>query len=286
MTQLSAPVPIITSVSPLASRYDAVLCDVWGVVHNGVRAFDIACEALRCFRAAGTAVLLLTNAPRPAHSVADQLRAFGVPDDCYDDIVSSGDLTRSLIRDHAHQPMVHLGTDRDKAVFKNIDVKLVDGNAAEVIVCTNLFDDERETPEDYRDRLAAWAARGALMICANPDLKVERGPRVLWCAGALAALYEQVGGKTIYAGKPHRPVYDMAFERIDEIKGRVVDRARVLAIGDGLRTDIEGARLAGLDSLFIASAVHVDRPLDDAVLDEIFGASQRPPIAAMAALAW
>lgn len=277
-------IPIITSIADIGAGYDAVLCDVWGVVHNGVTAFPAACAALEALRTAGKTVVLLTNAPRPGHAVAKQLAGFGVPQSAYDLIVSSGDLTRALIAQHRSQPMFHLGTERDRALFKGQDVRLTDQREAEVIVCSNLFDDETETPETYRDMLADFAWREALMICANPDLKVERGERVLWCAGGLAQLYEQLGGKVIYAGKPHQPVYDLAMGEIARARGAAVPKSRVLAIGDGVATDIAGAAHYGVAAVFVASAVFAAQGLSPAVLATLFPTTEGAPIAAMTAL--
>jgi HAD superfamily hydrolase (TIGR01459 family) len=281
-----SPVPLLRSVAPLASSYDAWLCDVWGVIHNGVRAFPAATDACCQFRANGGIVVLLSNAPRPAAAVQAQLDRLEVPRDAYDAIVTSGDFTRSLLEQELSKPVLHLGPERDKGLFAGLDVTFAAESEAEVVVCSGLFDDERETPADYTARFAPLVHRGVPMICANPDLTVERGDRIIYCGGALGAEYERLGGGVTYAGKPHPPVYEMAYARIAEIKGARVPPARILAIGDGLRTDIRGAANAGLTSLFVASAIHVSPPLNREQIEALFGDSDARPAAAMEALTW
>ena len=282
----TAPLPpILDSVAGLAATTDAWLCDIWGVVHNGLAAHEGAVEALRTFRVAGGTVVLITNAPRPYMDVARQLDGMGVRPDAYDRILTSGDLTRDWMAE-AKVPLYHLGPAKDRGVFTGLDLIFAKPEAAQLIVCTGLFDDDTETPETYRAELTALAGRGVPMVCANPDITVERGTRLLYCAGALAQLYETLGGAVRYAGKPHREVYDRALELIAEVRGGRVDRARVLAIGDSLRTDIAGGHVNGLRTLFIASAIHVPGPLDDAVLAGLFSTAKVRPVAAMAGLKW
>jgi HAD superfamily hydrolase (TIGR01459 family) len=284
---LSQPVPLLHSIAILAPSYDAWICDIWGVLHNGVRAFEAAGEACRSFRREGGTVLLLSNAPRPAAEVQRQLERLGVPREAYDGIVTSGDLTRRLIRDHPAQKVLHVGPDRDRPIFAGLEVQFADEETADLIVCSGLVDDERETPLDYVPMLERLIARRIPMICANPDLKVERGERLIYCAGALAEVYESLGGAVTYAGKPHAPVYRLAFERIAELRGRPVPAARILAIGDVIRTDIAGAAGMGLDSVFIASGIHVPGTLDQRQLDSLFAESgSARPVAALPALRW
>ena len=280
------PIPIVDHVAPFSAGVEAWICDIWGVVHNGVAAFTPAVEACRAFRARGGTVLLLTNAPRPASAIEIQLDKLAVPRDAYDAGLTSGDLTRDLIAGYRAQPMLHLGPERDRGLFDRQTVHLVDAAAAEVVICSGLYDDDSETAADYRDRLAALAARAVPMVCANPDLTVARGDRVIQCAGSLAKLYEEIGGRVIYAGKPHLPVYTRAFEMIAQARGRPVERARVLAIGDGVRTDMLGAVNAGLAAVFVASPVHFEGALTAASLARLFPDAARQPVAAMTALAW
>lgn len=284
------PIPLIDHIAPLAATSTVWFADIWGVMHNGIQPFATAVSACRQFRAAGGTVLLLSNAPRPAASVAQQLDRIGVDGETYDAIVSSGDAVRSLITVAAArgQSVGHLGPERDLGIYQGLDVIRTPLDVADVVVCTGLFDDETETAEDYRASLAVMVQHGRRMICANPDLTVERGGRIVFCAGAIAAVYEDLGGVVDYAGKPHLPIYDMALARASELRGHPVSVDRILAIGDGIRTDIAGAHAAGIRSVFIASGVHVegDRPLDAAILARLFPHDAPRPLAAMAALAW
>lgn len=277
---------LLTSVAPLAPRYDAWICDVWGVMHNGAAAFPGAVEACRRFREGGGTVLLLSNAPRPAPAVQAQLDRFGVPPDAYDSILTSGDLTRQLVSERRDQRLFHLGPERDKPLFEGLDLRFTSAEEAELLVCSGLYNDEVETPADYTGLLEPLARRGVPMICANPDLVVERGSRIVYCAGSLAAEYERLGGSVIYAGKPYRPIYDLAFERLEDLRGGPVARERILAIGDGVKTDIRGAANAGIDSVFIASAIHVTGDLDAAAIEQLFKECDRHPVAALPALVW
>lgn len=280
------PIPILSSISSLASGRDVWLTDIWGVIHNGVAPFAPACEACTQFRLAGGIVLLLSNAPRPAESVAAQLDRIGVPRFAYDSILSSGDAARTLVSGFATSPVFHLGPERDLALFDGLGVTLAPAEEAIAICCTGLFDDEIETPADYAELLAGLAARKLPMICANPDITVARGDRIVYCAGALATDYEALGGTVSYAGKPYLPIYDMAFARIAELKGKTVPRERILAIGDGIATDIKGAAVAEIDSVYVASGVHAPDGLSGETLAELFPDPAIRPIAALPALAW
>ena len=294
MAAAPSAIPIVDSVKPLGSRYAAWLVDIWGVMHNGRRAFTGAVDAARAFRKQGGIVVLISNSPRPSPSVQEQLRYLGVPDEAYDATVTSGDLTRHELGKHEGATVYHLGPERDRPIFHGIDVKLGREEDAELVVCSGLFDDETETPEDYVERLRALAARKLPMICANPDHLVERGDKLVYCAGALAALYEREGGKVVYAGKPYAPIYLLALETISRLAGREVKRSEVLAIGDGVNTDIAGAASLGIDSVFVASGLHVPANsggdagadvLDAKHLAELFAQAGRP-VAAMQALTW
>jgi HAD superfamily hydrolase (TIGR01459 family) len=283
--------PFIEHFSTLAPRFDVVLCDVWGVVHNGVTAFPHACNALARFRTAGGTVVLITNAPRPGEFVARFLDRLQVPRAAYDGIVSSGDVTRNVIADRRGQSIFHLGPERDYPIFDGLDVRLAPLEAAHYAVCTGLFDDNVETPEDYRDVLVRMRARNLFMVCANPDVVVERGDRLVYCAGALADLYAELGGEVLYAGKPHRPIYVQALALAESLRGRPISPARVLAIGDSVRTDLTGAASMGIEFLFVTAGIHAeelgarDNP-DPAALREIFAAAEAMPSAVMRRLAW
>jgi len=281
-----APIPILESIAPLAGETRGWFIDIWGVMHNGVRPFRDACTACERFRQDGGLVVLVSNSPRPCDGVAAQLDRIGVPRTSWDGIVSSGDVARAMIRAYEGRTVVHLGPERDLEIFSGIDVRRGEAEEAEAIVCTGLFDDERETSDDYAERLAHFAARKLPMICANPDVRVERGGRLIFCAGALAQHYERLGGKVAYAGKPYLPIYEKALAMLKDLHPGGVERSRLLAIGDGVDTDIAGAAVAGVRSVFIASGVHVTSDLDAAALDNLFPPGGARPIAAMARLVW
>ena len=284
-------IEIAASIAPLATTTRAWFVDIWGVMHNGVAPFAGAVAACERFRAGGGSVILVSNAPRPNASVMAQLDRIGVARTAYDAIISSGDISRGLITALGGKPIYHVGPERDLALYEGLDVNRTDAGAAAAIVCTGLFDDETETAETYAGVLASCAGRAVPMICANPDLSVERGGRIIPCAGAVAAKYEQCGGRVTYAGKPYLPIYTAAFAVADTLAGRPVAKHEILAIGDGLRTDIAGAALAGIRSVYIASGVHLSEPLTPHALAQLFpdsdgqNASGRP-LAAMAELAW
>jgi len=286
MSRRPAPIEIIESVAPLAATTAAWLVDIWGVMHNGVQPFAPACEACRQFREGGGLVMLVSNSPRPREGVAAQLDRIGVPSSGYDAIVSSGDVARTLIETYAGRRVFHIGPERDLAVFAGIDVERVGADRADAVVCTGLYDDERETPDDYAQTLAACVSRGLPMLCANPDLTVERGARIIYCAGALAQAYELLGGAVTYAGKPYLPIYELAFATLERMRPGSSDRSRLLAIGDGVRTDLAGAAAAGVRSLFVASGVHVTSGLDAAALEALFPPGAPRPVAATTRLVW
>jgi HAD superfamily hydrolase (TIGR01459 family) len=268
----------VAGLSALAGAHDALICDIWGVLHNGVTPFAGACDALIRFRAQGGRVLLVSNAPRPSGSVKAQLDLLGVPREAFDDVLSSGDMARAHIVAQAGEPLHHIGPPKDLPLFEGLDAPRVPVAEAAYVVCTGLFDDERETAQDYAGSLREMSARGLTMLCANPDLVVDRGGQLVPCAGAIAALYETMGGAVIQSGKPHRPIYDAAFARIGGWlggQGRAFDQRRVLAVGDALRTDIAGAVGAGIPSLFVVEGIHAE---------EIAG--ERPDDPVEAALTW
>ena len=256
------------------------------MLHNGARAFPAACEACKTFRGRGGIVVLISNAPRPFTAVVPHLAALGVPADAYDTGITSGDVTRGLLEAWRGRRVLHIGPERDLGLFTGLDLPLVAAETAEIVVCSGLYDDTKETPADYADLFDRLLARRLPMICANPDVKVERGGELIWCAGALAADYQARGGEVIYAGKPHLPIYERALGIIDALAGRPVSKDAVLAIGDGLETDLRGAHTAGLPSVFIASAIHAPGGLSADVLRDLFAPRPFAPIAALPALAW
>ncbi|HWB46045.1 MAG TPA: TIGR01459 family HAD-type hydrolase [Hyphomicrobiaceae bacterium] len=259
--------------------------DIWGVMHNGAHAHASAVAACQKFRAGGGTVVLLSNAPRPFAAVVPYLDELGVARDSYDAGVTSGDATRDMIAEWQGKRMLHIGPERDRGLFAGYDVTPSRAEDADIILCSGLYHDDVETPADYAEMLAALAARGVPMICANPDIVVERGHRLIYCAGALAQDYEQRGGPVTYAGKPHLPIYERVFATIEKIRGPV-PHTGILCIGDGIETDMRGAHAAGLKSLFIASAIHAPGGLSPEVLTELFAKRPFAPVAAMAALAW
>lgn len=291
MTTVPRDIPIISSIAGLAGRYSVWLCDIWGVMHNGERPFPEAVNACQRFRGEGGLVLLLSNSPRPHQPVAHQLAGIGVPDNAYDAIVTSGDASRNLMSEKPGLCVFHLGPERDLPLFAGLEVELGDLEDADYVLLSGLYDDLTETPGDYKGLLARIMSRNLVMICANPDLQVERGDRLIYCAGALAAAYEKLGGEVIYPGKPHKPIYDLALARIAEIKGAQVPRNEILCIGDGLRTDIAGAAAANMDALYVASALHIDGAVSDAPLkgctvNALFCESEIKPVAAQKGLVW
>jgi HAD superfamily hydrolase (TIGR01459 family) len=280
---------LISGLSEIASGHDALICDVWGVLHDGARVFPAAAEALARFRRDHGPVILLTNAPRVPAEVAAQCASYGVPDGCYDAIVSSGGAAREELERRSSGvkalPLYYIGPDRDLAMIEGLDVRRTPIAEAAVALCIGMVDDMNETPEDYAGILAEMRAKDLTMLCANPDIKVLRGPRMIWCGGALARDYEALGGKVIYFGKPHRPVYDAA---LVAAAAHGKSPKKPLAIGDGLFTDVRGANGAGLDVLFIADGIHGEEvePYNAAHLAGLFRSNNVTAAAAARALKW
>ena len=281
----------IDRFASLASGYDVVFSDVWGVVHNGVAAFPQACDALARFRAGGGTVILITNAPRPNEFVMRMLDRLRVPHEAYDGVVSSGDVTQGVILSRKDERIFHVGPERDHSIFTELNVGFAPIDTADYVVCSGLYDDERETPDDYRELLAGMRRRNLFMVCANPDLVVERGDRLVYCAGAIADLYASLGGEVLYAGKPHRPIYEAALARAMASCGTKPALNRVLAIGDSVRTDLAGAAKFGVDCLFVTAGIHAeelgsrDNP-DAATLRQIFAHADVAPKAVTRRLMW
>lgn len=284
--------PVLTDhFSTLAPDYDAVLSDVWGVIHNGVAAFPAACAALTRFRDRGGTVVLISNAPRPGDQVTRLLDHLHVPHSAYDGIVTSGDVTRAMVEKRPGESVFLIGPERDHTIFTGLDAPLSSAQDANYVICTGLFDDEVETPDDYRDLLAQLRGRGLFMICANPDIVVERGHQLIYCAGAIADRYAEAGGEVIFAGKPYRPIYDQALAIAQGARGAPADHRRVLAIGDSVRTDLKGAAAFGIDCLFVTAGIHADElgerdNPDAAAVGDIFAKAGVYPKAVMRRLAW
>ena len=256
---------IIDSLAEISEPYEAVFCDLWGCLHNGITPFPAAVGALEAFRDAGKIVLLLTNSPRPSASVYTQLDQIGVPRDLYQGITASGDAARAALASGAYGSKVHhIGPARDEAFFQGvstedfyqgIDVTRVPLDEAEGLVCTGLFDDETETPDDYRALFLEAKNNRLKMLCANPDIVVDRGEQRIYCAGALAQAYNEMGGEAHNFGKPHPPIYELARNRLTTIAGRVIEDRNILCVGDGINTDIRGASAEDFDSLFISGGL-------------------------------
>ena len=283
----------LSGLGEIAGDYDILLCDVWGVIHNGRESWPAACQALAEFNRQGGHVILISNSPRPGPGVVTQMDDLGVPRDSWKAVVTSGDATRAELARRAPGPAWLIGPDRDFPLYEGLGLTLAGGAAdAGFISVTGLHDDEVEVPEDYRARLTEAAARELEMICANPDRVVQRGDRLIWCAGSLADLYESLGGRVTMAGKPFGPIYDLALKAAADLLGGPVNRSRVLCIGDGVITDVLGADKQALDCLFIAQGIHGDKArgadgtLDPARAGELLKAETTYARYAMLDLAW
>lgn len=289
---------MIRSLAEVAAGYDAVFCDLWGCLHNGKAPFPAAVAALRAFRAGGGRVVLMTNAPRPFSAVERQLNTMGVPQDAWDLIVSSGDAAQAaMLQGAVGRKVFHIGAVKDEPFFSEFPgdmaalaagqpaIERVGMLDAEGIVCTGLADDQTETPADYRAQLLLGKTRGLPMLCANPDIVVDMGEKRAYCAGALAEDYANMGGEVLYYGKPHPPIYDLARRRMG------LDDPRILCIGDGIATDVQGGIAEGLDTLFITGGIAADRfgpdPAnpDPALLEEWLAVQRLSPTWAMPYLA-
>lgn len=289
---MSSP-PILPAAGDLFARYDVLFSDVWGVVHDGVTALPGASDALQRFRARGGTVVLVSNAPVPNFRVAEMLDAKRLPRAAWDAIVTSGDIALAHV-DAARYGALHwIGpVDRDAALFERVPGPSVPIEKADAILCSGLDDDLNETAESYRERLLVALAKGIPFVCANPDFVVDVGGRHYLCAGAIADLYEEMGGEVFWAGKPHASAYRAAHEAAERIRGKRVDHHRILVIGDAVRTDLTGAQNFGVDALFIASGIH--RPvlmhgedIDAAKLAVLFEPEGTPPaVAAQSFLRW
>ena len=255
--------PAIESLRDVASDYDAVLCDAWGVIHNGRELMPGAAEAMTNFRREHGPLIILTNAPRPCHIIPPQLDRLGLRREAYDGVVTSGDAVRAEIDKRLPAPAFRIGPEKDDPLFEGLDIRFVDLEAADFLICTGLVDDQSEHPDDYRNLLQEAAVHDLEMVCANPDIVVNWGGRMVWCAGALAEIYKELGGRVVYGGKPHAPIYELAFNAVNEAAGRAIGQNRILAVGDGLGTDILGANRAGVDALLIAGDGGIEAGEDD-----------------------
>ena len=290
---------LVSGLNELASAYDVILCDVWGVIHNGLAYFPAAADALTRFRAKGGKVVLITNAPRPRQVVVEQLDGFGVPRSAYDGLVTSGDVTLSLIRESNLSRLIHIGAQRDRVLFDLLErdgraIELAGVDDAEIAVCTGLFDENLYDLADYEPLLAAMRARDLTFICANPDIVVHVGDELMYCAGALAERYEALGGRVNQAGKPFSSIYAEAFTIAAALMKDKLERRRILAIGDAMHTDMKGAQNEKLDALFVTSGIHREElqgmaqgnVLDAAAVRQFAEAIGFIPMAAIPELVW
>lgn len=279
MNAIASP---IGSLDELSGRYPVIFSDIWGVLHNGETAFMDSATALMRAREKGAVVVLITNSPRPRVSVVAQLASLGVPTESWDRIVTSGDVTRDLIA-NGPRKVFHLGPERDLNLYDGLDVEIVEEFEADAVCCTGYVDDDVETPEDYAEMLQRFRSRNLPFICANPDIVVERGDRLIWCAGALARDYGLLGGRTLIAGKPFRPIYDVAMQEAVSAAGRDIALSEILAIGDGMLTDVKGAIDYGLDLLYVSGGIHAREygnaeRADPARLAEFLAQNGREPV--------
>ena len=287
---MTAPA-LISGLSAVADRYDVLLSDVWGVIHNGRESFPAACEALARWRAERGPVILISNSPRPSSAVHDQLDQLGVPRAAWSAFVSSGDATRILLSGRAPGPAWAIGPERDGTLYEGLDLAFAGPQDAAFISCTGPVDDEVEGPDDYEERFKLTVARGLPMICANPDIVVQRGDRLIYCGGALAQRYVELGGEVVMAGKPYAPIYDLCLGEAQVLLGKPLDRARVLCIGDAVATDAKGANDQGLDVLFVASGIHGAETIkadgvDAAAVESLLARDGAHATYAIADLAW
>ncbi|MES0869301.1 TIGR01459 family HAD-type hydrolase [Pseudovibrio sp. SCP19] len=247
----------ITGLSQIADQFNGILCDVWGVLHNGMSAFPAAIEALETYKANyDRPVVLITNAPRPANEIEEHLRSLGVPRSCYDSIVSSGDVVQADLRAIDHAKVYHIGPKKNHSLFHGVSFDFVEPKEADIIVCSGLNDRRVEEPEDYRSHFEDLLKLDLTLICANPDIVAEQGDKLVWCGGALAKLYEDMGGRVVITGKPFHPIYDMARAELNAHVGKPIETHEILAIGDGLPTDIKGANAQGISALFLTDGIH------------------------------
>lgn len=253
---LLRPSARIAPLSDLIDRYDGLLCDIWGVLHNGDAAFSDAVDALRRARANGQFVILITNAPRLSKYIYPQLARLGVPPESFDSIITSGDVTAQLIAKQPDAPLFHFGPERDKSILEGLTNPIVDHSDAKLCLLTGPQEDTIETTDIYHGLLEKMHGNAVEMICANPDLVVRSGNRMVICAGSIAQRYAHLGGKLSFAGKPEPAIYEEALKRAAALAGRDIPKSRLLAIGDGLATDIKGAADNGFDAYFIVGGIH------------------------------
>ncbi len=258
---------IISSLDDVIGRYDALICDVWGVIHNGREHFPAAGAALTRARERGVTVLLVSNVPKPRDVIPGQLDRLRFPRAAWDEIVTSGDAIRAELTARSPGPMYKIGPPHDAPLWMGLGLEYADLDAARFIAISGLNHDDVETPGDYAETLKQARARDLEMLCANPDIVVRVGDRLVWCAGAVAQDYAAIGGRVVMAGKPYAPIYRLSYRELEHRAGRAIDRTRILCIGDGIATDLKGATDQGLNALFIASGMHGEALQTNGALD-------------------
>ena len=292
MAPSPASIPVLSGFQDIASQFDVALCDIWGVLHNGVKAYAAASAALKSFREQGGTVILVSNAPRPGLDVVPLLDKFGVDRLAYDGIVTSGDVTHTMLKASKWKSYHWIGPERDGELFRGLTMKAVSIDEADVVVCTGLLDDTTEKAENYRATCEAIRKRNLPFLCANPDIVVERGSEIIHCAGAIAQIYEEIGGEVIYAGKPYKPVYDAALDVASSLNRKLPDLKRTLMIGDAIRTDVAGARNLGCASLFVMRGIHMHElglhqgALQDGSFERFIATAAYKPDYAIDMLSW
>jgi HAD superfamily hydrolase (TIGR01459 family) len=282
----SSSPPLIGGRSQIASDYDSAICDVWGVLHNGRKMFAPAIDAIRRFRDTRGPVVLVSNAPRPPEGVIALFNRLSIPHDFYDAVVTSGGEARNDLERRTAQgkrlKLFYLGPQRDHPLFEALNIELTSAADAELVLCTGFYDDETEAPEDYRGLLETFRRRELLFLCANPDIVVQRGDKLIYCAGAIARLYESMGGTVVYYGKPYEPIFRAAIRELHKHGAA----KRPLVIGDGPDTDIVGANRMGLDALFVVGGIHGALIGDPAGIGRLLSEKAARVAAVMPELAW
>ena len=263
----------LSGLGQIADDYDAILCDVWGVIHNGRQPFQAACEALDRFRDRGP-VILITNSPQPSVSIPATFLQIGVPGEFWDAIVTSGDATIDELARRAPGPAFKIGPERDDPLYLGLEMNFTDLDSASFISCTGMFDDN-EHPDDYVELLGEARSRNLDLVCANPDMRVKIDGKLVWCGGALAKIYEDMGGTVIYAGKPHPPIYRLCKAWLSEVMDYVPSPERILCIGDNIFTDLVGAQREAMDCLFIQDGLYGDTETKFRTLMTTHGISAR-----------
>lgn len=245
----------LSGLGQIAGDYDVVLCDIWGVVHNGQQAYQPAAEALELFRSDHGPVILISNSPKPSVSIPMSFAEMGVHGEFYDAIVTSGDATIDELARRAPGPAFKLGPERDDVLYENLELHFSDLEDANFISCTGMFEDD-DHPDDYMQMLTEARNLGLPLICANPDVKVRVGGKIVYCGGALADMYKKLGGEVIFAGKPHAPIYRLARAWMEEMLGYLPPTDRILCIGDNIFTDLLGSQEQDYDCLFIQDGLY------------------------------